>query len=73
MNKQSVERKLKVEKILGTKLSATEYHALKHKFYVFWQSPYKILAKGKIEYTYNKCKESYTLQDIKDWLKEFRA
>ena len=73
MKSPSVQRKKILEELLGTDLTFREYNALKEKFLVFWMSPYKLVKKGKIEYTYGSHHESYTMQDIKNWLNEIRA
>lgn len=73
MKSQPVQRKKIIEEVLGTDLTFQEYKALQEKFLAFWISPYKLVKKGKIEYTYGSHHESYTMQDIKNWLNEIRA
>lgn len=64
-------RKNVIETILETKLTKDEYLHIKYIYKVFYKQPYRIV-NGPIEYNYNNKHYRYTLDDIKEYLNEYR-
>ena len=64
-------RKNVIEDILGTKLNQDEYHMVRHIYPVFHKAPGRIKT-GPIEYRYNNTLYRYSLEDIRNFLEEFR-